>query len=306
MKREDWQKAYAPRANALDIRVRNTLTSLPKDTRRTKMKKVFSLALVCVLAMASVAALAAGVTFSDRADAVRLANRALAEEYGITEEMQTYFTREMETVDGVTTIVYNSMADMQHVLGQYKVTIKDGDVQVSWSHDGQSTEGELDAHAWGAQQLKLLIEIAKEDQGFSKGYRKAQEIRKEMESEIAISITSQDEGTLRTQVIDVSEIADLANITVTEDEAIAIAKEAFAEEYGLTQAQLDKMEYEQAYAGYIYAVKDGKSVCEVWFWLHQDENTYHTEGDGIYRADVNAENGVIEAIYYDSALAGNG
>lgn len=303
MKREEWQKAYAPRTGALDIRVKNTLASLPSDTRRTEMKKVFSLALVCVLAMASVVALAAGATFSDRADAVRLANRALAEEYGITEEMQTYFTREMTTEDGVTTITYTSMADMQHVLGQYKVEIKDGDVQVSWSHDGQSTEGELEAHAWGAQQLKLLIEIAKEDQGFAKGYRKAQEIRKEMENETVITITRQDEGANKAQAINLS---DMAKITVTEEDAIAIAKEAFAEEYGLTQAQLDKMEYQQAYAGYIYAVKDGKTICEVWFWLHQVEDAYHTEGDGIYWAEVNAETGVIEALYYDSALAGNG
>lgn len=300
MKRADWQKAYAPKTNALEIRVKNTLTSLPKDTRRTEMKKVLSLALVCTLVMASVVALAAGVTFSDRADAVRLANRALAQEYGITEEMQTYFTREIETVDGVTTITYTSMADMQHVLGQYRVVIENGEANVSWSHDGQSTEGELDAHAWGAQQLKLLIEIAKEDQGFAKGYRKAQEIRKEMEDEITVNISTPE---LNTRAINSS---DMAKITVTEEDAIAIAKAAFAAEYGLTQAQLDKMEYQQAYAGYIYAVKDGTTVCEVWFWLHQDEEAYHTEGDGIYRADVNAETGVIEALYYDSALAGNG
>jgi len=63
MKRETWQKVYAPQSNMLDVRVSSTLASLPDDERRTEMKKIFSIALVCVLAMASVVALAAGAWY---------------------------------------------------------------------------------------------------------------------------------------------------------------------------------------------------------------------------------------------------
>ena len=97
-----------------------------------------------------------------------------------------------------------------------------------------------------------------------------------------------------------------ARISVGEEEAITIAKQAFAVEYGLSQEQLDRMLYEKDYAGYTYAVMEGKTICEVWFWLHQDEDVVHSDGDGLYRARINAETGTIEEIMYDSALAGNG
>ena len=48
------------------------------------------------------------------------------------------------------------------------------------------------------------------------------------------------------------------------------------------------------------------AVCEIWFWLHQEEDAVHTDGDGLYWVRINAETGVIEEMHYDSALAGNG
>ena len=302
MKRLPWQKVYTPDEDMLNLRVKNTLAALSEGPeRRTSMKKVWAIALACVLAVGTVGA---SSLFAPEYDAVRLANQALAEEYGITEEMQTYFNRAVIEQDDVTTVVYNSMEDMEHVLGQYVVTIEDGDVTVSWSHDGQSTEGELEAHAWGAKQLEILIEMAKDEQGFSRGHQKAQELRAQMENgEITVSIASGDGGTQVT-TIPLREID--ASIRVGEDEGIAIAKEAFRQEYRLTQAQLDAMEYNKDYAGYTYAVRDGRTICELYFWLHQQEGVYHTEGDGIYRAVIDAQSGEIVDMEYDSALAGNG
>lgn len=302
MKREDWQKVYAPAEDRLSLRVNNVLASLEeRPERRMSTKRILALALVCVLAVGTVSA--SGL-FAPEYDAVRLANQALAEEYGITEEMQTYFSREVIEQDDVTIVIYNGMEDMEHVLGQYVVTIEDGDVSVSWSHDGQSTEGGLEAHAWGAEQLEILIEMAKDEQGFSRGYRKAQELRSQMEdSEITVTITGGDGKSLGT-AIPIQETH--TSIRIGEAEGIAIAKEAFAQEYGLTQAQLDAMEYNRAYAGYTYAIRDERIICELYFWLHQQEDTYHTEGDGIYCAVIDAQSGEILDMQYDSALAGNG
>ena len=236
--------------------------------------------------------------------AAAVAHRALAEEYGITEEMQTYFAQEVTEEDGVTTIVFSGMTGLRHVLGTYTVIIQDGRAVVSWSKDGESTEGELDAYAWGAKQIEILLEMAKQENGISRGYHKAQEIRAQMDGEdLTVSITKGGDATV--VKLDGTQI-DEAKISISEEEAIAIARQAFAGEYGLTQKQLDMLLYEKDYAGYTYAVRDGVTICEVWFWLHQDENAVHTDGDGLYWARVNAQTGVIEEMFYDSALAGNG
>ena len=242
--------------------------------------------------------------FSDEYDAVRLAHRALAEEYGITEEMQTFFAQKVREENGVTTIIFSGMSGLHHVLGEYTVTIRDGETMVFWSKDGESTEGELNAHAWGAKQIRILLDMARQENGISRGYHKAQEIRAQMDGEeLTVSIAKGADASV--VMLDDAQI-DQTCISVSEEEAIAIAKQAFAQEYGLTQQQLDAMLYEKDYAGYTYALRGGKTICEVWFWLHQDEEVVHSAGDGLYWARINAETGVVEEMQYDSALAGNG
>ena len=60
MKREDWQRVYAPRGDALDARVRRTLRTLgDAPVRRMNMKKTIAWAICAVLALASAVALAA-------------------------------------------------------------------------------------------------------------------------------------------------------------------------------------------------------------------------------------------------------
>jgi len=287
------------------MRVKNVLNTLEeKPMRRMSARRFAVLAMCLVMLVTAVTAGAAGLLFSNEYDAVRLAHRALAEEYGITEEMQTYFAQEVTEENGVTTIVFSGMTGLHHVLGEYTVTIRDGDATVSWSKDGESTEGELNAHAWGAKQIEILMEMAKQENGISRGYHKAQEIRAQMDGEeLTVSITKGGDATV--VKLDDAQI-DQAVISVSEEDAIAIAKQAFAREYGLTQEQLDMMSYEKDYAGYTYAVRNGKTICEVWFWLHQDEDVVHSDGDGLYWARINAESGIVEEMMYDSALAGNG
>ena len=304
MKREELMKVYQPKEE-FEMRVRNVLNTLEeRPARRMRVSRAAALAACMVMLVTAAVAGAAGLLFSDKYDAVRLAHRALAEEYGITEEMQTFFAQEVREEKGVTTIIFSGVADMRHVLGEYTVVIRDGDATVSWSKDGESTEGELDAYAWGAGQIEILIDMAKQENGISRGYHKAQEIRAQMDGEdMTVSITKGGDTTI-VMLEDVQ--LDQARISLSEEEAVAIAKQAFAAEYGLEQDQLDAMQYEKDYAGYTYAVMDGKTICEVWFWLHQDEDVMHTDGDGLYWARINAETGVVEEMMYDSALAGNG
>lgn len=303
MKWEDLMKVYEPK-EGLNMRVKNVLSTLEeKPVRRMNTKRIAALA-ACMVMLLTACAGAAGLLFSNEYDAVRLAHRALAEEYGITEEMQTYFAQDVREENGVTTIIFSGMTGLHHVLGEYTVTIRDGDATVSWSKDGESTEGDLDAHAWGAKQIEILLEMARQENGFSRGYHKAQEIRAQMDGEeLTVTISKGGDAT----IVKLDEVQlDRAVVSISEEEAIAIAKQAFAQEYGLTQEQLDKMLYEKDYAGYTYAIRDGVTICEVWFWLHQDEDVVPSDGDGLYWARINAQNGVIEEMMYDSALAGNG
>ena len=93
MKREDWQRVYQPRQGALEARVGQTLRML--DTRTTgrtwAMKKTMALALAAVLLLGAAAALAAGLIFSDQVDAKTAARQALAEQYGFTPAMESFF-----------------------------------------------------------------------------------------------------------------------------------------------------------------------------------------------------------------------
>ena len=181
MKREELRKAYVPTA-AFEMRISGVLAAIGEENevKKANARRIALLA-ACMVLMVTAAAGAAGLLFSDGYDVMRMANRALAEEYGITEEMQTFFASEVREENGVTTVVYSGMTGMRHVLGEYTVVIKDGETVVSWSKDGESTEGELDAHAWGAKQISILMDMAKQENGISRGYRKAQEIRMQMD-----------------------------------------------------------------------------------------------------------------------------
>ena len=123
------------------------------------MKKKVSVGFVfaMVLTLLSVAALAAGL-LSRRAGAVRVADRALEENYGITAEMQTFFgCEEEELPDGGVRITYAGVEGMEYVLGTYTATVRDGKAEVAWSRDGQDVSGGYAEEAWGAAQLEQML-----------------------------------------------------------------------------------------------------------------------------------------------------
>ena len=97
MKREDWQRVYTPHGDALEVRVRRTLRTLgDAPVRRMSMKKTIAWAICAVLALASAVALAAGLLFSDRVDVQTKAEQALAQRYGLTQDMLSVFRRDVD------------------------------------------------------------------------------------------------------------------------------------------------------------------------------------------------------------------
>ena len=92
------------------------------------------------------------------------------------------------------------------------------------------------------------------------------------------------------------------------DEAIAMAKDAAASAYGLTQAQRNQLGFVEEHANEMYAMEGDTPMMCVWLWIWQEtgDNAPFTEGDGLYTVKMNAETGVIEGVWYDSTLSGNG
>ena len=126
----------------------------------TVMKKKMSVSLVfaMILVLLSVAALAAGLLLSPRADASRIADRALEETYGVTAEMQTFFAREEEErEDGTVLVTYTGIGQLAYPLGTYTAEVKGTKAAIRWSHDGEDTSGGYEAECWGREQLGQML-----------------------------------------------------------------------------------------------------------------------------------------------------
>lgn len=153
MKREDWQRVYVPRGDALDVRVRRTLRTLgDAPVRRMKMKKGIALALCAVLALASAVALAAGLLFSDRVDVQTKAEQVLTQRYGLTLDMLSIFHCSVDEAAG--TVVYAPLEGASDTLGErlgtYTVTLGGGQATAVWSHDGEPVGDDLTSPVWDA------------------------------------------------------------------------------------------------------------------------------------------------------------
>ena len=97
-----------------------------------------------------------------------------------------------------------------------------------------------------------------------------------------------------------------ARAEIPRAQAVALAKDALAQVYGLTQAQLDRLQWQESYAPSPYRMEGDVPIITEWFWLWQGDGDDFTEGDGLYAVEINAQTGVIEDVRYDSGLSGNG
>ena len=379
MKREDWQRVYAPQGDALDVRVRRTLRTLgDAPVRRMNMKKAIVWAICAALVLASAVALAAGLLFSDRVDVQTRAEQALAQRYGLSQDMLSIFQRDVDEATGSVTFTPLGETSDQLVerLGTYTVTVSGGEATASWSHDGEPVGDDLTSPVWDAgllaqalsrraageawfellysdEQLAVNVtqeqaetlarqavaakygadaltgfaledvnahvtgpqEMAASGHGtwqytvcFARVHEKARTVERYCVELFA------DDGSVASCFVEVEDDAalpDEADAQTPDDatpdvpeEAVALAREALAQRYGLTQAQRDAMTLHTDWLGTGFAGE--KPVYQVWFWLWQGEDETWRAGNGMYGAYVNAETGVIEETFYDNTLGGNG
>ena len=379
MKREDWQRVYVPRGDALDVRVRRTLRTLgDAPVRRMKMTKGIALALCAVLALASAVALAAGLLFSDRVDVQTKAEQALTQRYGLTLDMLSIFHCSVDEAAG--TVVYAPLEGASDTLGErlgtYTVTLGGGQATAVWSHDGEPVGDDLTSPVWDAGLLgqalarkaageewfeilaseeQLAIGVAEEEaealarQAVAQQYG-AEALEGFMLEDVNLHVAGPeqsgvhgvwqytvcfarlheaaraveryavelyaDDGSVASCMREVEDNVLLPGeddgtepdaaqaVPDVPENVIALAREALAQRYGLTQAQADAM---ALHTDWLAVDCDGDTpVYEVWFWLWQNPDGTWSAGDGLYGAYVNAGTGVIEETYYDNTLGGNG
>lgn len=320
MKKFDFQELVDQNLSGLvwDEGKRRTVLQAVRKEERPVKKLSTTFILIAAIVCLSVTALAAGLVFSSRVDAAKLAEKAMADTYGVTDAMlSTFFSRTVsETADGGTTVVYAGIDFLRDVLGEYTVSVKDGAAAALWSHDGESTSGLFDAEAWGKEQLEEMLRTAAERHDLSAFSEKAKAIAAKHEA----ASDELPEGSAWEKTGEAEALAAAKASSYSEEDLLALAHDAVVSAYRLTddQAKMLKFVFEledmaDDTADYLYyRMKDGKPVLTIMLSLQQrpaDNSSAFppfTPGDGVYWADVNVETGVIEDLLYDSQLGGNG
>ena len=272
--------------------------------------------LVAAIACLSVTALAAGLIFANRISVKQTAEKAVKDRYGVTGTMlNTFFGCTVdERTEKDADVTYTGTGELNYVLGEYTVTIRNGEAEATWSRDGEDTAGLFEAEAWGAEQLQEMISISAREHSIESFAAKAKAIAEKHRAEKGPEEAPWIHGGAK----DAKAAAAAAGRT--EESLILLAREAVTDAYGLTAEQQEKLKdpYElfgdRNVEGYwvIWYMKDGKPLVNIMLELQQelsgdpDVPNPFTEKDGRYFVDINVETGAIEDIRYSTELGGNG
>ena len=258
------------------------------------------------------------IRISGRVNAVRLADKALEENYGITLLLQEYFVRTAEEKDdGSFLVSYEGVTDYAYVLGRYDVAVRDGQVTaVSWSRDGEDTSGGFEAEAWGKEQIMEMLRLNQEagttepfeariseindEHGF--GYIPENLSDEEWEEEQARAEQEREEARIRSS-LSIGEMTEIARRAVAL--LYGLAPE---EEQALESAVLEEEELPMWYEMY-----EGEPCYRVCLALGDPEGgdilpngLVYTEKEGNYWVFVNGLTGMVEDVYYSAGIGGNG
>ena len=300
-----------------------------EKTGKPVVKKRLSVGLVLaiVLVLIAVTALAYSVittVFSPRVDAYTTANRALEEKYGVTASMLGFFSRDSRGNDEHHFIVeYEPRFEdaLASKLGVYRVVVTDGKVEsVSWSLDGISTDGGFDADAWGAEQLGEMVRIASVTNDTSRFQRKAEGEEVDVYADMdptpsgnaedgfpeADQQIAEEMSLFRREVKEAGRPSE-AQSRFTRDELIELGRQGIITAYDLNPEQQQRLTFfdtDYFIAHYSTIGADQRPTFNMTFQSLSEDGWQ--DGDGIYTVIVNALDGTIEYLEYDTTLDGNG
>lgn len=318
MKKLDFQAIVDRDLSTLEWDERRRQRVLHAISEEEKPVKKFSMSIVVVVLVLciSLTALAAGLLFSPRYDAVKLANAAMEAKYGVTADLLSLFHRTVKIhADGSATVTYAApQVDFPaEQVGDYFVEVSGNQAQAFWSNDGMDMSGGLDARAWGAQQLYLLsydyentMQHLWAQQGVVSPTPQPVSIENHVwtaeDEAAALEAMEQAEAANQQRLSEIAAAEKMGKISI--EKASALARQAICQEYGLTEEQHSKL-IDEPDSTYI-TWENEQPMAHLLFWLWQNEDGTFTEKDGQYWVTVNLMTGMIEDILYDAALAGNG
>ena len=270
------------------------------------MKKLLvliaALVFCCAAAMAEPAA---QVAYSQRCLAVQAAQKALRETYGITEDMNDYFIRVTEeTEDGAFIVRWfpdpDTGSGLPFLLGVYEARVNPkGALTVSWTHDGESTDGGFEARVWGAPQLMLIMDEVRTQYHYTDALNIADDVAEQAGYVLGSYDPELDDG--------YDDSDDVFGIAYDLDALDKIARQAVAAWY--PDADQSRMEYwDEDYPCSLHMLH-GRPVALILYslWGDPDNNDWTWgEGDGYYQVTINLENNAVEELCHTSGLAGNG
>ena len=214
----------------------------PVMKRKISVGLVFALVLVSL----SVIALATGLILSPRVSAARTADLALAEKYGITDELQSFFGREEEELpDGTVKVTYFGAGSLEATLGTYTVLVKDGKADISWSLEGKDTAGGYEAEAWGLEQLKQMAEDSHDEKLKAAFMDKSFEVYKQLHpDDEEVPVEAPDPETFEEYHArrEGEKSSALDATKLSEEDMIALGREFILSTYSLTDSEVERLE----------------------------------------------------------------
>ena len=328
MKNEDFKELVDRRLSGLvwdEASRRKVLNAVHEEEKPMKKKVSFTVVLALAVLCIAAVAIAEGLMFSPRYSAVRLANQAMEQQYGITPDILSLFYRQVEQhADGSATVTYSVPGENglpAEQMGEYTVEVKDNRAKASWSNEGKDTSGGLAAEAFGAEQLRLLSydydnamrQLMEAGTIQPKAYPSPLPLDSDSPTPLPIVWTAEDQAEAdkalaEWEKADQERRAEIAKAEAEGKLAVQaasdLAREAICQEYALTEDQSKKLNFEPDSTFITWQA--GQPEAHMLFWLWQGEDDTFHEKDGQYWVKVNLNTGVIEDIIYDSGLAANG
>jgi len=147
----------------LSDEARRAIRLAAKEEQPVKMKKFVAIVLAVMLMLSATVAVAATmVTYSPEAAAKKLAVQAMCNTYGFDRNTLGLF--KMEVVEnGHQTLVHVQVQEFLPLerIGEYLVTIENGDAIATWTHDDKDASlwktGNPDSPVWGAKQMAAYL-----------------------------------------------------------------------------------------------------------------------------------------------------
>ena len=279
------------------------------------MKRAWILIVMLMFMISTAGSGTADVEFAPRVYAESKASAALLEKYGITGGMQTYFSWEyLDEGNGKESVLAYGIGPLNYVLGNYTVTLQNGEVQsVTWTHDGESTEGMFESEAWGSRQMEAMLEEISATFDTMDIFSVAADIAQKydwVDGPVQSSrILGNDVTALDPDAFHARNMEVFSQAKLSMEEYESIGKETIQTLYLLTESQARNLVEEsyEDYANLYGAYLDGTPVIIVWFGIGYGEEEHGwMEGDGTYTVAMDAATGRVLATEYESGLSANG